>query len=167
MYYYLPIPWTISVQEVTKKTHKKLGSLFLWSVQDLTDAKHCQTFFVACFYFYFSKWCQNTNTESTEPVTITEILILPFTESVTMTEIKSALFFCLILEQTCLELNLYFRTDWHNWGVENKTSSKLLVTQREWHASQFERSIAKIISQNKPITIQMGFQGGDKLRIRC
>ena len=174
MFYYLPIPWTILVQEVAnkmlfkKKKKKKgkttLGSLFLWSVQDLTDTKHCQTFLLLVF---FSKRCQNTNTESTEPVTITEILNLPFTESVTMTKTKFALSICLILEQTCLQLNLYFRTDRHNCGVENKTSSKRLVTEHERHASQSERSTAKIISQNKPIKIQMGFQGGDKLRIRC
>ena len=84
-----------------------------------------------------------------------------------MTKIKFALSIRLILKQTCLQLNLYFRIDRHNCGVENKTSSNLLVTEREWHASQSERSTAKIISQNKPIKIQMGFEGGDKLRIRC
>ena len=60
-------------QNVIKKKRKgktTLGSLFLWSVQDLMDTKHCQTFLLLVF---FCKWCQNTNTESTEPVTITEI----------------------------------------------------------------------------------------------
>ena len=68
----------IKKKKKEKKGKTTLGSLFLWSVQDLTDTKHCQTFLLLVF---FSKRCQNTNTESTEPVTITEILNLPFTVS--------------------------------------------------------------------------------------
>ena len=56
---------------IKKKRENNSGKLVLMICTRSHGHKALSDFFVTCFFF--SKWCQNTNTESTEPVTITEI----------------------------------------------------------------------------------------------